>query len=96
MKWLARVLTWLDVRLDSKHKNTGIEGNINIPVFMLRLKAYSLDPVKKYILYCDTEGCNSIAVYLLSERDRSGSVLFEGRFDRTRFIIWYRSSFQSD
>jgi len=46
---------WLDVRLDSEHKNNGITGSINVPLFMLRMKAESLDPSKKYILYCDTQ-----------------------------------------
>jgi len=59
---------WLDVRLESEHKNTGIEGSINIPLFMLRLKAESLDPSKKYILYCDTGRRSSAGAFLLSER----------------------------
>ncbi len=58
----------LDVRLESEHKDTGIEGSINIPLFMLRLKADSLDPNKKYILYCDTGRRSSAAAFLLSER----------------------------
>ena len=59
---------WVDVRLESEHKNSGIPGSINIPVFMLRLKADTLDPAKKYILYCDTGRRSSAAAYLLSER----------------------------
>jgi CRP-like cAMP-binding protein len=59
---------WLDVRLESEHKNTGIEGSINIPLFMLRLKAETLDTSKQYILYCDTGRRSSAGAYLLSER----------------------------
>jgi CRP-like cAMP-binding protein len=59
---------WLDVRLESEHKNTGIEGSINIPLFMLRLKIDTLDPSKKYILYCDTGRRSSAGAFLLSER----------------------------
>lgn len=59
---------FLDVRLDSEHKETGIEGSVNLPLFMLRLKADSLDPNKKYILYCDTGRRSSAAAFLLSER----------------------------
>lgn len=59
---------WVDVRLEDEHKNSGIPGSINIPVFMLRLKAESLDHGKKYILYCDTGRRSSAAAYLLSER----------------------------
>jgi rhodanese-related sulfurtransferase len=59
---------WLDVRLDSEHKNNGIPGSVNLPLFMLRMKAESLDPSKKYILYCDTGRRSSAGAFLLSER----------------------------
>ena len=59
---------WIDVRLESEHKNNGIPGSINIPLFMLRMKAESLDPAKQYILYCDTGRRSSAAAFLLSER----------------------------
>ena len=59
---------WLDVRLESEHKNTGIEGSINIPLFMLRLKADTLDLSNKYVLYCDTGRRSSAGAYLLGER----------------------------
>jgi CRP-like cAMP-binding protein len=59
---------WLDVRLDSEHKNSGIPGSINLPLFMLRMKAETLDPNKKYILYCDTGRRSSAGAFLLSER----------------------------
>ncbi|MGH8248293.1 MAG: cyclic nucleotide-binding domain-containing protein [Gammaproteobacteria bacterium] len=59
---------WIDVRLDSEHKNNGIPGSLNIPLFMLRMKAESLDPGKQYILYCDTGRRSSAGAFLLSER----------------------------
>ncbi len=59
---------WLDVRLDSEYKNDGIEGSINIPLFMLRIKVATLSEDKKYILYCDTGRRSSAAAFLLSER----------------------------
>lgn len=58
----------LDVRLESEHSNNGLEGSINIPLFMLRLKADSLDPETAYIVYCDTGRRSSAAAFLLSER----------------------------
>ena len=67
-KMVAEGAVWVDVRMDTEFKNNGIEGAINIPVFMLRLKADSLDPSKKYILYCDSGRRSSAAAYLLSER----------------------------
>jgi len=59
---------WLDVRLESEYANTGIKGSINIPLFMLRLKAETLDPNREYIVYCDTGRRSSAAAFLLSER----------------------------
>lgn len=59
---------WIDVRLESEHANNGIPGSVNIPLFMLRMKADTLDPAKKYILYCDTGRRSSAAAFLLSER----------------------------
>jgi CRP-like cAMP-binding protein len=59
---------WVDVRLESEHKNSGIPGSVNLPLFMLRMKAETLDPNQKYILYCDTGRRSSAAAFLLSER----------------------------
>ena len=59
---------WVDVRLDSEHKNSGIPGSLNLPLYMLRMKAATLDPNKKYVLYCDTGRRSSAGAYLLSER----------------------------
>jgi CRP-like cAMP-binding protein len=59
---------WMDVRLESEHKNSGIPGSINLPLYMLRMKAATLDPNKKYILYCDTGRRSSAGAFLLSER----------------------------
>jgi CRP-like cAMP-binding protein/rhodanese-related sulfurtransferase len=69
---------WVDVRLDSEFKNNGIEGSINIPLFMLRMKADSLDVNKHYILYCDTGRRSSAGAFLLSERGIQTSCLQGG------------------
>ncbi|MGR8918101.1 MAG: cyclic nucleotide-binding domain-containing protein [Gammaproteobacteria bacterium] len=58
----------LDVRLESEFSNNGLEGSINIPLFMLRLKTDSLSPDVPYIVYCDTGRRSSAAAFLLSER----------------------------
>jgi len=59
---------WLDVRLESEHRNMHIPGSLNIPLYLLRIKANSLDKDKKYIVYCDTGRRSSSAAYLLNER----------------------------
>ncbi|HSR62099.1 MAG TPA: cyclic nucleotide-binding domain-containing protein [Gammaproteobacteria bacterium] len=69
---------WVDVRLESEYKNNGIEGSINIPLFMLRMKAEKLDPSKQYILYCDTGRRSSAGAFLLSERGIKASCLKDG------------------
>ncbi|MBT7951207.1 MAG: cyclic nucleotide-binding domain-containing protein [Gammaproteobacteria bacterium] len=69
---------FVDVRLDSEFKNNGIEGSINIPLFMLRMKADSLDESKHYILYCDTGRRSSAGAFLLSERGIETSCLQGG------------------
>ncbi len=57
----------LDVRMESEHKASNIKGSINVPLFMLRLKAESLDRSKKYICYCETGRRSQAAAYLLSQ-----------------------------
>jgi CRP-like cAMP-binding protein len=69
---------FVDVRLDSEFKNNGIEGSVNIPLFMLRMKADSLDASKHYILYCDTGRRSSAGAFLLSERGIQTSCLQGG------------------
>ena len=73
---------WLDVRLDSEHKNNAIEGSMNLPLFMLRMKADTLDPNKQYILYDDTGRRSEAAAFLLSERGINASVLKGGLVGR--------------
>ena len=58
----------LDVRMEAEHKAGCIKGSVNVPLFMLRLKADSLDPGKKYICYCETGRRSQAAAYLMSEQ----------------------------
>jgi len=48
----------------TEYKNNGLEGSINIPLFMLRLKVATLAQDKKHILYCDTGRRSSAAAFL--------------------------------
>lgn len=59
---------WLDVRLESEHQNENLPGSVNVPLYILRLKMVSLDPAKKYVLYCDSGARSSSAAFLMSER----------------------------
>lgn len=68
----------LDVRLESEHKAGSIKGAQNIPLFMLRLKAESLDAGTKYVCYCETGHRSSAAAFLMSERGFDSCVLRGG------------------
>lgn len=68
----------LDVRLESEHTNNGLDGSLNIPLFMLRLKTESLNLETPYIVYCDTGRRSSAAAFLLGERGFEAYVLQGG------------------
>lgn len=69
---------WLDIRLPAEFKSAHIKSATHIPLIFLRMKVSELDPMKNYILYCDTERRSSSASYLLSERGFKTSVLLNG------------------
>ena len=69
---------WLDVRLPAEFSSAHIKGATHLPLIFLRMKIKELDPVKNYILYCDTERRSSSASYILSEKGFNTSVLLNG------------------
>ena len=77
-KMLKRGAVMLDVRLESEYKKANIKGSQNVPLFMLRLKAETLDKSKTYICYCETGRRSSAAAFLLSERGFDSCVLKGG------------------
>ncbi|HEY2274662.1 MAG TPA: cyclic nucleotide-binding domain-containing protein [Steroidobacteraceae bacterium] len=72
---------WLDVRLPSEHQTLAIEGALNIPLYLIRLKLSTLDPAVPYVVYCDTGRRSSAAAYLLVERGFDAYVLSGGISD---------------
>ncbi len=74
----------MDVRMESEHKAGSIKGSINLPLFMLRMKAEGLDKNKSYICYCETGRRSSAAAYLLSEQGFESYVLKDGLQGITR------------
>ncbi len=77
-KMVADGAVWFDVRLPAEHKARHLKGSINIPLIFLRMKSNSLDPKKKYIIYCDTGRRSSAASFLLNEKDIETYVLRDG------------------
>ncbi len=69
---------WLDVRLESEHKNAFIPNSVNIPLYLLRIKARGLNTKLKYIVYCNTGRRSSSAAYLLNERGFDACYLENG------------------
>ena len=69
---------WLDVRLPSEHQTLAVEGALNIPLYLIRLKLSTLDPAVPYVVYCDTGRRSSAAAYLLVERGFDAYVLTGG------------------
>ena len=68
----------IDVRMESEHKAGSIKGSVNIPLFMLRLKAEGFDSKKKYICYCETGRRSQAAAYIMSEAGFDSHVLKGG------------------
>ena len=70
--------TWLDVRLADEHAGYAFDDSINVPLSMIRERAASLDPEKKYIVCCDTGRRSASAAFLLSQRGLDVCVLEGG------------------
>lgn len=68
----------LDVRTEDEHRVGAIKGSVSIPLYLLRLKAPSLDPRRKYIVYCQTGSRSCAAAFLLSQRGLDVYVLQGG------------------
>jgi CRP-like cAMP-binding protein len=77
-KILERGGRWLDVRLPSEHQNLSIDGSLNVPLYLIRLKLSTFDRTKPYIVYCDTGRRSSAAAYILVERGFDAYVLTGG------------------
>lgn len=69
---------WLDVRLPSEHQNLAIEGSLNVPLYLVRIKLSTLDRTKPYVVYCDTGRRSSAAAYIMVERGYDAYVLKGG------------------
>lgn len=68
----------LDVRTEDEFGLGAIKGSINIPLYALRLKVRSLDPTKKYVVYCQSGNRSATAAFLLSQRGFDVCVLKGG------------------
>jgi rhodanese-related sulfurtransferase len=58
----------VDIRLEEEYRQGSVKGSINIPLYLLRNRANSLDRSRKYIFFCQTERRSCVAAFLLSQR----------------------------
>lgn len=68
----------IDVRLESEYQTGSLKGSVNLPLYLLRLKAASLDRQRTYILLCQSGRRSSAAAFLLSQRGFDVRVLSGG------------------
>lgn len=68
----------VDVRLEEEFQAGTLRGSLNLPLYLLRLKAQSLDPKTKYILFCQHDQRSSAAAFLLAQRGLDTYVLRDG------------------
>ncbi len=76
VRWRGAVL--LDVRMEDEYKHGSLKGSLNLPLYLLRLRAKALDPARPYILYCQTGRRSSTAAFLLAQRGFDVHVLSGG------------------
>ncbi|VAW96877.1 hypothetical protein MNBD_GAMMA22-1239 [hydrothermal vent metagenome] len=68
----------IDVRGKDEFKSDSIEGAMNIPLSMLRNRATSLNPSRKYVVYCDSGSRSSAAAFLMCQLGFQCSVIESG------------------
>ncbi len=65
---LAAGARLVDVRLEDEYQAETLKSSINLPLYLLRVRAPSLKTNKKYILFCQHEQRSSAAAFLLAQR----------------------------
>lgn len=68
----------IDVRLEAEFREGSLKGSTNLPLYLLRLKANSLDHKRSYVLFCQSGRRSSAAAFLLAQRGFDARVLEGG------------------
>ncbi len=68
----------IDVRNESESKQKPLEGSVNIPLSMLRLKFDSLNAEREYLLVCDDSSQSAAAAFLMIQNGFKCNVLRKG------------------
>lgn len=70
----------IDVRLEAEFAVGSLKGSINLPLYLLRLRANKIDLKRPCILFCQSGRRSSAAAFLLAQRGFDSRVL-EGGLD---------------
>lgn len=76
VRWRGAVL--IDTRMEDEYRQGSLKGSLNLPLYLMRLRARSLDPTRPYILFCQTGRRSSTAAFLLAQRGFDAHVLAGG------------------
>jgi CRP-like cAMP-binding protein len=68
----------IDVRLEAEFAEGSLKGSTNLPLYLLRLKANTLDRKRTYILFCQSGRRSAAAAFLLTQRGFDARVLDGG------------------
>ncbi len=68
----------IDVRVHEEFMQQRVEGSVNIPLSMLRLKLEGLNPERDYILICNDGNLSAAAAFLLTQHGLNCFVLEGG------------------
>jgi CRP-like cAMP-binding protein len=68
----------IDVRLEDEYAHGTLKQAVNIPLYLLRLKADSLDPKRPYVVFCDTGSRSATAAFILGGKGFEAYVLDGG------------------
>ena len=84
----------IDVRSETESKQKPIEGSVNIPLSMLRVKFDSLNPEREYLLVCNDGSQSAAAAFLMIQNGFRCSVL-KGGINNSKGKIVAKSSTES-
>lgn len=69
---------WIDVRFPDEFQKDGLEGAINIPLGMLRMRMPKLDRDQRYVIYCDNGQRSAAGGFLMAGAGFDVYVLEDG------------------
>jgi CRP-like cAMP-binding protein len=72
---------YIDVRLPSEFQNGSLQGALNIPLYMLRMRLAQLPQDKGLICICDTGRRSSVASFVLTQKGYEAYMLGSGLDD---------------